>query len=311
MPTWVCQHSDTKYGNKKYCKAFNRGESRVCRKCGVESYSEFYRYDGADGLVEKTPVAEALEKYAEHMLELDLMFDRMVEIEQSFKSTLGLDVNIIRQFCTDRAYVSTGEAVRYLHTVTKRMIWARLVHLLDMERFASTKKMKEFDDSLKDPNLPEPTTAAVSQWMNTMMSSLDDMVAEKAASVFDFLRPRHTGLKTNTKSEGVASKIIIKGVVSWSFSRPRITSYYRQNLIEMESLFNTWDGRGYGANRNISALQEAIESSHERDGTGETPFFKVRVFKNGNLHLEFKRLDLLTKLNKVCGSTALPTRGDG
>lgn len=28
-------------------------------------------------------------------------------------------------------------------------------------------------------------------------------------------------------------------------------------------------------------------------------------------HLEFKRLDLLLKLNKVCGSTALPTRGDG
>jgi hypothetical protein len=34
-----------------------------------------------------------------------------------------------------------------------------------------------------------------------------------------------------------------------------------------------------------------------KDGKGETDYFKFRCFKNNNLHIEFKRLDLVKKLN--------------
>jgi len=50
-------------------------------------------------------------------------------------------------------------------------------------------------------------------------------------------------------------------------------------------------------------LVDAINTSN---GTGETEYFKFKACKNGNLHLEFKRMDLVSKLNQLAGcETAL------
>ena len=40
-------------------------------------------------------------------------------------------------------------------------------------------------------------------------------------------------------------------------------------------------------------------------GKGETPLFGFRVFRNGNLHIEFKRPDLLDRLNRIAGGARL------
>ena len=51
-----------------------------------------------------------------------------------------------------------------------------------------------------------------------------------------------------------------------------------------------------------NAVQEAP------GGVGETEFFKFRCFKNHNFHLEFKRPDLVQKLNEI-GGNGLPMPG--
>lgn len=40
-------------------------------------------------------------------------------------------------------------------------------------------------------------------------------------------------------------------------------------------------------------------------GADETAYFRFRCFKNGNLHIEFKRLDLVARLNQVAGGARL------
>jgi hypothetical protein len=47
--------------------------------------------------------------------------------------------------------------------------------------------------------------------------------------------------------------------------------------------------------RGRSPLVAAIEAAE--DGHGETAYFKFKCHKNRNLHLEFKRLDLVKQLN--------------
>ncbi len=46
-----------------------------------------------------------------------------------------------------------------------------------------------------------------------------------------------------------------------------------------------------------------IEAS--RTGTGETEYFKFKWHRNHNLHLEFKRLDLVEKLHAASGGMRL------
>jgi len=50
-------------------------------------------------------------------------------------------------------------------------------------------------------------------------------------------------------------------------------------------------------------LIDAIEAA--KDGTGETEYLRFRCFRNRNLHLEFKRLDLVAKLNAISAGMRL------
>jgi len=42
-----------------------------------------------------------------------------------------------------------------------------------------------------------------------------------------------------------------------------------------------------------------------REGRGETPLFRFKAFRNQNVHLEFKRLDLLKRFNQIAGGRRL------
>jgi hypothetical protein len=62
-------------------------------------------------------------------------------------------------------------------------------------------------------------------------------------------------------------------------------------------------GRGSVLKSHNGPLYDAITDSS--DGTGETEYFKFKCFKNQNLHVEFKRLDLVARLNAVAGGARL------
>lgn len=47
------------------------------------------------------------------------------------------------------------------------------------------------------------------------------------------------------------------------------------------------------------------DKNHVPAMNGETTYFRWKCYRNGNLHLEFKRLDLLQTLNEVGGAGML------
>ena len=78
--------------------------------------------------------------------------------------------------------------------------------------------------------------------------------------------------------------------------------YREQNIRAIDNVFHALDGNGT-IKSHRGPLIDAIEAS--KDGTGETEYFRFRCFRNRNLHLEFKRLDLVAKLNAVAGGMRL------
>lgn len=74
-------------------------------------------------------------------------------------------------------------------------------------------------------------------------------------------------------------------------------------LLAIDSVMRVLDGRTPIQNRH-GELAEAIGR-----GDTETEYFKFKCFKNGNLHLEFKRLDLVQRLNQI--ATGDLVIGDG
>ena len=54
-----------------------------------------------------------------------------------------------------------------------------------------------------------------------------------------------------------------------------------------------------------SALHDAIVATPITSGKGETEYFEFRAFRNGNLHLKVRRLDLLERFNALAGGKRL------
>jgi len=71
-----------------------------------------------------------------------------------------------------------------------------------------------------------------------------------------------------------------------------------RKLRALDRVFCLLDGKGVPEGYS-SPLIDAIETS--QDGYGETEYFCFRACKNRNLHLEFKRPDLVEQFNRVAG----------
>jgi hypothetical protein len=130
---------------------------------------------------------------------------------------------------------------------------------------------------------------------------------EAAVEVYRNLRPpawnRH---KTNSAFK-VGRKAILchrvqRAYRSGSF---RVNYYYQDELRALDNVMHMLDGTGLSAYRD-GDLCRAIEAAE--DGAGETELFRFKCFLNGNLHLEFKRMDLVDRLNEI-GGNALPEPG--
>ena len=75
----------------------------------------------------------------------------------------------------------------------------------------------------------------------------------------------------------------------------------RAHCMTLDNIMHLLDGKGIIKGSN-GPLVEAINSTV---GVGETEYFRFKCFINSNLHLEFKRQDLLDKFNQIAGSNRL------
>lgn len=185
-----------------------------------------------------------------------------------------------------------------------RQAWGCIVERLELRRMMSIARYDELEKRLKNEKLPPITEESVAAFVRQYGSQIPEMVGEAIKEVFEWLRPRGSQYKTNSELE-IGSKVILSHIIERAPLRPgyRIRYYYQQHLTALENVFTALDGQGMISKTHYSALQNAIEAS--ADGVVETSYFRVRCFKNGNMHLELKRIDLLKRFNQMAGGMRL------
>lgn len=182
----------------------------------------------------------------------------------------------------------------------ERRAWDVLVDALGIKNVMSVAKRKEFDEQLARGELPpisEQTIAAILLGLTEQAASF---AREAAREVFELLRPRgHLGGQYATNNAfRVGRKVILPYRVEqkWGGGNGFHVDYHReQELTAIDGVFHLLDGRGV-MRENKGPLVKAINAT-DRTGRGETEYFRFRCFKNRNLHLEFKNLDLVKQLN--------------
>jgi hypothetical protein len=179
----------------------------------------------------------------------------------------------------------------------KKEAWRVLINRLGVKSVMSVADRHKFEYELEHGELPEVTPEAILSVIFGLVDQAKSFAEKAAKEVFEHLRPSHPHFggqyKTNSAFK-VGRKVILCHHVNKSWGGFQVNYHHEQHLTAIEGVFRLLDGKG-ALKDGKADLVKAIQAS--KDGKGETDYFRFKCFKNNNLHLEFKRLDLVKQLN--------------
>jgi len=199
------------------------------------------------------------------------------------------------------------EAIKEVTNRLKREAWSVIVERLELRRLLSIKRRGELDKQLSErgDELPEITEENILAMLTQSAENVGTYVEEAAREVFDFIRPcREGGYKTNQVYR-IGPKVILTWMVESDYRGGFRPNYHREkHITAIDNVFHMLDGKGPVGSYH-GPLYDAITSCG-KSGKGETDYFQFKCYRNQNLHLQFRRLDLLDRLNLIGGGGELP-----
>jgi hypothetical protein len=236
---------------------------------------------------------EATESIARHMAEIAAETKR---IEGAF--ALEAVGSYYRPFEIDfmfHSHRASADRCQEIFDQMKRTAWQILINKLGLRNIMSVKRRGEVDRQIEKGECPDINEETILDVLLGLADQARGFAAEAAKEVFEILRPHRSGYKTNNVFR-IGRRVILAHRVDQQYDgkKFRPTHYREQELTAIDGIFHLLDGKGV-MRENRGPLVNAILSSP--DGKGETDYFRFKCFKNGNLHIEMKRLDLVMELN--------------
>lgn len=197
----------------------------------------------------------------------------------------------------------------------QRQAWRAITNRLELRPLMSLAQIKELDAQIETgTGLPPIRYEDLLATVEALHSRRGEFLREKVHECYRWLRPDcwnanrksyYEPYKTNAKSfaAGVGEKVIIVYGVERAYGRGyRVNYHKRDHLRALDQVFHLLDGKPQPTSYQ-GALADAIDQQTKQNdtNTAETDYFRAICYKNQNLHLEFKRKDLLDQFNAIAG----------
>jgi len=175
--------------------------------------------------------------------------------------------------------------------------WSCLVNACDLRQLMDATAFDAFNKQLADKP-PTLNTDNVDATFSQL--AIDAEMIFKRGLVSTFKRLDFKAFKTNSALK-FGKKIIMTGAItSWGWSHYGVKE---ATMLDLERVFHTLDGQKM-PERNTAFASVISNQAHRvgREGgerIAEDNYFHAKWFKNGNLHLTFKRLDILQQCNDI------------
>lgn len=266
-------------------------------------------------IVTRATVRELIQCFVEAKESVRVAYSMLTTAQKSLDDRFKLgNHNGVSIYLETRGHRSADYLdVEYTVKEMEKQAWRSIVDRLDIWRVMSEKRAEELRKHIDDGTLPELTEDTAMQLAAAYVGNVDKLIDELTKEVFDWLRPRideegrvYNGGKYKTNKRDVIGSKVIRSCFVRENGHVNYGSC-QQRLLTLENLFRALDGKGSTGKGYYSNLENAINAS--KDGTGKTEYFGFRACKNGNLHLEFLRSDLLAELNRRAGGKNF--RGSG
>lgn len=193
-----------------------------------------------------------------------------------------------------------------MDTLFRRGFWAYIADKTELRKIMSVKRRDELDKQLfyEPCSLPEPTEKSVFDFLNGNLGRAKEFAEEAVMEVFNFLRPRKSAHKFKTNDEFEIGPKVLRDYVMDTQYTVRIAFSQEKSLYAMDNLFRLLDGKPVPKYPDdiVTVINTACQN---KQSSAETEYARFQWYKKGSLHIEFKRLDLVAKLNEIAGRALL------
>lgn len=170
--------------------------------------------------------------------------------------------------------------------------WHHLLHASGMRSLMDAKAREAWDKQIQDCDVPELTKATIESTFAAMHNQRGEMFERGVIACFKGLAWDY---KTNLPVR-FGKRIVLTYMVGYHSTKT-------DHLDDLMRVMCILDGKPEPDHRNgISALLSNAGLSRYSSPTAgkcENDYVKIKTFKNGNGHIEFKRPDLVERMNKI------------
>lgn len=171
--------------------------------------------------------------------------------------------------------------------------WTTLLQDSGMRSIMSASKRKEVDEQLGAEKVPELTREAIRATFATLHDSRVDMFEQ---GVIECFRRLSWDYKTNLPQK-FGTRIVMTSLTSYGSANMRQTDH----LDDLLRVFHLCDGKPEADYRTgaYRLIADAMQASAAWPKLAENDYLSIRLFKNQNGHVTFKRPDLIQRLNRI------------
>jgi hypothetical protein len=199
-----------------------------------------------------------------------------------------------------------GEVEEAIRRFIDASAWQYLMAESGLRTFMDAATREKWRKALSEEKVPELTEANIEATFASLYSARGEMFEQGVIACFKSLSWHY---KTNLPQK-FGKRIVIA----------HMTGYYSSSkcdqLDDLMRVFHVLDGKPEPDHRGgmYALLSNAGAFYRDKTGKCENDYLKLKWFKNHNAHIEFRRLDLVEKLNGIIAKhfpNALPApRGD-
>lgn len=173
-----------------------------------------------------------------------------------------------------------------------RSMWRRAFDLTGFKKLMDAQAVAEFENSLS-PVPPEFTEANIRATFIDLRINAGQMFRRGVFNIFRYLSDDY---RTNSREPfRIGRKVIMSLMVSPSFLGGLSIRYDSSDKInDLDRVFKILDNKQFHPRE----LESLMNASFGRGDVFSDDYYRAKAYINGNLHLEFKRLDLLDKVNE-------------
>lgn len=190
--------------------------------------------------------------------------------------------------------------------------WRYVIEQTGLRHYLTETRQRELYAQLNEGGLPPLTVANVLSTLQGLTREGPQLLQEFVQEVFDWLRPARDrsyigGLKTNSPWK-VGRKAIISHAVDQHWNGCFHLNHHREsNIRALGNALSLLDGQGVQRYPDdlVTQLGSSLKTVHA-GATIFTPYVTCKPYTNGNMHLQFRRQDLIDKLNVIGSNGALP-----